>query len=54
MPQHNSQPATDWLDLVREKVSSLRFDVVHDSKVTQIERTEKTRVSHEQKDSRET
>ncbi len=58
MPQHNSQPATDWLDLVRAKVSSLRFDVVqivvHDSKVTQIERTEKTRVSHEQKDSRET
>jgi len=58
MPQHNSQPATDWLDLVREKVSSLRFDivqiVVHDSKVTQIKRTEKTRVSHEQKDSPET
>jgi hypothetical protein len=38
----------DWLELVREKVQSLRFGVVqivvHDSKVTQIERTEKTRL----------
>lgn len=38
----------DWLVLVREKVESLRFGVVqivvHDRKVTQIERTEKTRL----------
>jgi hypothetical protein len=38
----------DWLELVREKVQTLRFGVVqivvHDSKVTQIERTEKTRL----------
>ncbi len=38
----------DWLNLVREKVESLRFGVVqlvvHDGKVTQIERTEKTRI----------
>ncbi len=38
----------DWLSIVREKVESLRFGVVqivvHDSKVTLIERTEKTRV----------
>ncbi len=38
-----------WLDLVRQKVESLRFGVVqivvHDGKVTQIERTEKTRIS---------
>ncbi len=38
----------DWLALVREKVESLRFGVVqlvvHDGKVTQIERTEKTRL----------
>jgi hypothetical protein len=37
-----------WLDIVRQKVDSLRFGVVqivvHDGKVTQIERTEKTRL----------
>jgi hypothetical protein len=43
----NAFPA--WLDIVRQKVESLRFGVVqivvHDGKVTQIERTEKTRLS---------
>ena len=38
----------DWLKLVREKVESLRYGVVqiviHDSQVTLIERTEKTRI----------
>lgn len=38
-----------WLDIVRQKVESLRFGVVqivvHDGKVTQIERTEKTRLA---------
>ncbi|MFT3831484.1 MAG: YezD family protein [Opitutaceae bacterium] len=38
----------EWLAVVREKVEGLRFGVVqivvHDSKVTQIERTEKTRL----------
>lgn len=38
----------DWLAIVREKVEGLRFGVVqlvvHDGKVTQIERTEKTRL----------
>lgn len=38
-----------WLDIVRQKVESLRFGVVqivvHDGKVTQIERTEKTRIA---------
>ena len=42
--------SSDWLDLVREKVESLRFGMVqitiHDSKVTQIDRTEKTRIEH--------
>ncbi|HEX4666264.1 MAG TPA: YezD family protein [Chthoniobacterales bacterium] len=42
----NEQP--DWLKIVREKVETLRFGVVqiviHDSQVTQIERTEKTRI----------
>ena len=40
--------APDWIALVREKVESLRYGVVqlvvHDGRVTQIERTEKTRV----------
>ena len=39
---------SDWIALVREKVESLRFGVVqlviHDGRVTQIERTEKTRL----------
>ena len=48
MPHDERRPPADWLELVREKVQSLRFGVVqivvHDSKVTQIERTEKTRL----------
>jgi len=44
----NQQSSADWLELVRQKVQSLRFGVVqivvHDSRVTQIERTEKTRL----------
>lgn len=39
----------DWLSIVRDKVENLRYGVVqiviHDSKVTQIERTERTRLS---------
>ncbi len=38
-----------WLDIVRQKVESLRYGVVqivvHDGQVTQIERTEKTRIA---------
>ena len=37
-----------WLELVRRQVSSLRFGVVeiavHDSRVTQIEKTERVRL----------
>lgn len=40
--------APEWVALVRDKVESLRFGVVqivvHDGKVTQIERTERTRL----------
>jgi hypothetical protein len=47
---HNDSP--EWLSIVREKVESLRFGVVqiviHDSKVTQIERTERTRIDSRQ------
>lgn len=46
-PEKNEERPV-WLELVREKVLSLRFGVVqivvHDSRVTQIERTEKTRL----------
>jgi hypothetical protein len=42
----------EWLALVRAQVSNLRFGVVqlvvHDGRVTQIERTEKTRLVSEQ------
>jgi hypothetical protein len=48
MPQDKARIPVDWLELVREKVEGLRFGVVqivvHDSRVTQIERTEKTRL----------
>ena len=44
-----SPSVPDWLVIVREKVESLRFGivqlVVHEGRVTQIERTEKTRLS---------
>lgn len=45
-PAPSSVP--DWVAITREKVESLRFGVVqllvHDGRVTQIERTEKTRL----------
>ncbi len=45
-PPFPEDPA--WIAVVREKVESLRFGVVqivvHDAKVTQIERTERTRL----------
>ena len=53
MPIHSSSlPSTsvtpDWLEIVRTKVESLNYGivqiVVHDHKVTQIEKTEKTRL----------
>ena len=38
----------DWLELVRRQVSSLRYGVVeivvHDSRVTQIQKTERVRL----------
>lgn len=50
-----SEPTpTDWLQIVKEKVESLRFGVVqltvHDGRVTQIERTEKTRIGSNPRD----
>ena len=44
--QSGAQP--DWLRVVQQKVETLRYGVVqlvvHDGRVTQIERTEKTRL----------
>lgn len=44
----NGGATPDWIALVREKVESLRYGivqlVVHDGRITQIERTEKTRL----------
>jgi len=46
--QTKNEIPPEWLRVVQEKVESLRFGVVqlvvHDGKVTQIERTEKTRL----------
>jgi hypothetical protein len=46
-----SVPEPEWLALVRAKVRGLRYGVVqlvvHDGRVTQIERTEKTRIAPE-------
>jgi len=47
----NSTPDSrpEWLRVVQQKVETLRYGVVqlvvHDGRVTQIERTEKTRIS---------
>jgi len=42
-------PEPEWIELVREKVAGLRYGVVqltiHDGRVIQIERTEKTRLN---------
>jgi hypothetical protein len=53
MPPEKKQSSADWLDIVRQNVQSLRFGVVqivvHESRVTQIERTEKTRLPNERR-----
>lgn len=45
---HAVAATPEWVAVVREKVEGLRFGVVqltvHDGRVTQIERTEKTRL----------
>ena len=49
IPQPSPDTHPDWLRVVQQKVESLRFGVVqlvvHDGRVTQIERTEKTRIN---------
>jgi hypothetical protein len=47
-PAANGGERLDWLDIVRRQVGSLRHGmgqiVVHDSQVTQIEKTERVRL----------
>jgi hypothetical protein len=49
----NGDETTDWLEVVRRQVGSLRYGVVqivvHDSQVTQIEKTERVRLDKPQK-----
>jgi hypothetical protein len=44
----NAQDSPEWLELVRRQVASLKFGtvqiIVHDSRVTQVERVEKVRL----------
>jgi hypothetical protein len=48
IPPSSSVPPPEWLRVVQHKVETLRYGVVqlvvHDGRVTQIERTEKTRI----------
>jgi hypothetical protein len=56
--QTKSEVPPEWLRVVQEKVESLRFGVVqlvvHDGRVTQIERTEKTRLQGSPRDAQTT
>jgi len=46
--ENDAEENTGWLEIVRRQVGSLRFGVVqiivHDSQVTQIEKTERVRL----------
>ena len=46
--KHEAEKNREWLELVRQAVTSLRYGVVHitvhDGRVTQIEKTEKRRL----------
>lgn len=47
--QSDADQRPEWLRVVQQKVETLRYGVVqlvvHDGRVTQIERTEKTRIA---------
>ena len=49
IPQSSPDERPEWLRVVQQKVETLRYGVVqlvvHDGRVTQIERTEKTRIA---------
>ena len=48
-PAVNAGEGLDWLEIVRRQVGSLRYGVVqvvvHDSQVTQVEKTERFRLA---------
>ena len=50
--ENDSEEQTAWLEIVRRQVGSLRYGVVqivvHDSKITQIEKTERVRLDKSQ------
>ncbi|HUA67671.1 MAG TPA: YezD family protein [Candidatus Saccharimonadales bacterium] len=52
-PADDAGGKTDWLELIRQQVGSLRYGMVqitvHDSRVTQVEKTERVRLEHPQK-----
>ena len=49
-PAANAGERPDWLEIVRRQVGSLRYGVVqvvvHDSQVTQIDKTERVRLEN--------
>ncbi|MDB6007309.1 MAG: hypothetical protein JWR15_4296 [Prosthecobacter sp.] len=52
MPQQTAEIEVEsWSDIVKQKVSALRFGsvqiIVHEGRVTQVESTEKTRLTNE-------
>jgi hypothetical protein len=53
-PPSSSLAKPNWLELVRSQVEGLKYGVVqlvvHDGRVTQIERTEKVRLPAERED----
>jgi hypothetical protein len=52
-PVDDGDAKSNWLEVVRQQVGSLRYGVVqiviHDSQVTQIEKTERVRLDKPQK-----
>jgi len=52
MHPNTQEPEVEaWIEIVRQKVTAMRFGsvqvIVHDGRVTQVESTEKTRLSSE-------
>jgi hypothetical protein len=47
--QHAESEVDSWIEIVKQKVSALRFGsvqiIVHEGRVTQVESTEKTRLA---------
>ena len=54
--ESKNAPNHDWLEIVRKQVESLRFGVVeivvHESRVVQIEKTERVRLDKKEAESR--